>query len=423
MSTVMAFGLEARDAASDAHKATVELWTLYSIGLAVTILRTYARCRAGGWRNLRLDDYLIWVAIILYTAQASLAHSVGNVSGGLANNGMTAAQREALLPSNPAYRARVIGSKIQIAGWTTYSALINSLKLSMLAFYVRLMDGLGRRYHIPIYVGFGLVIGSFLASVITIFAACRPFHKNWQINPDPGSQTPILSLATQYLLTMPLAVCQPAISTPVIGVTFAANLITDPYLIFIPIPMLWKSSLKPLKKVAVTIVLSSGVFILVCATIKSVFLLVDPKDGAQLANEWGTRETFVAVVTTNLPMIFHLFRIWLNKIFGSQFQSSQKTHKSPSAGFRSIGGGGAYASRKGHGPASTDPMTIGMSFTESEERMMEDVKMQNLKTYEGPTSGNPSSGAIVVSNQIDITHETRTTPQSEQPVKNVSSAW
>lgn len=68
-------------------------------------------------------------------------------------------------------------------------------------------------------------------------------------------------------------------------------------------------------------------------------------------------------------------------------------------------------------------MTIGMSFTESEERMMEDVKMQNLKTYEGPTSGNPSSGAIVVSNQIDITHETRTTPQSEQPVKNVSSAW
>ena len=34
---------------------------------------------------------------------------------------------------------RVLGSKIQIAGWTTYAALINSLKLSMLAFYVRLM--------------------------------------------------------------------------------------------------------------------------------------------------------------------------------------------------------------------------------------------------------------------------------------------
>ncbi|CAG8898017.1 unnamed protein product [Penicillium egyptiacum] len=406
MSTTMAFGLEPRDAASDAaHKAIVELWTLYSIGVAVTILRTYARGKAAGWRNLRLDDYLIWVAIILYTAQTSLAYSVGTVSNGLANNGMTTAQREALSPDDPSYKHRVIGSKIQIAGWTTYSALINALKLSMLAFYVRLM-GLGRRYQIPIYVGFVLVIGSFLASVITIFGACRPFHKNWQINPDPGNT------------------CQPAISKPVIAVTFAGNLLTDPYLIFIPIPMLWKSSLKPLKKVAATIVLSAGVFILVCATFKSVFLLVKPEEGTKLAEEWGTRETFVAVVTTNLPMIFHLFRVWLGKVFGSQFQSSHKTHKSPSGGFRSIGGGGDFSSRnKSHGAASSDPMTIGMSFTESEERMMEEVKMQNLKAYPAPMPGNQASSAIVVSNEIDITHETRTNAHGEQPVKKTPGVW
>lgn len=68
--------------------------------------------------------------------------------------------------------------------------------------------------------------------------------------------------------------CQPAIAKPVIAVTFAANLLTDPYLIFIPIPMLWKSSLKLIKKIATTIVLSAGIFVLVCATLKSVFLLV-----------------------------------------------------------------------------------------------------------------------------------------------------
>lgn len=66
MSSIMTFGLEPRDAAADAaYKSTVELWTLYSIGVAVTILRTYARSRAGGWRNLRLDDYVIWVAIVI----------------------------------------------------------------------------------------------------------------------------------------------------------------------------------------------------------------------------------------------------------------------------------------------------------------------------------------------------------------------
>lgn len=38
--------------------------------------------------------------------------------------------------------------------------------------------------------------------------------------------------------------------------------------------MLWKSSLKLIKKVATTIVLGAGVFILVCATLKSVFLII-----------------------------------------------------------------------------------------------------------------------------------------------------
>lgn len=60
--------LVARDAASDAahaaYKATVELWTLYSFGVAVTLLRTYARVRAVGWKNLTADDYLIWTAIV-----------------------------------------------------------------------------------------------------------------------------------------------------------------------------------------------------------------------------------------------------------------------------------------------------------------------------------------------------------------------
>ena len=61
----MAARIEIRDAASDAaYKTAVELWTLYSIGVAITLLRTYARWRAVGWKNLRLDDLLIWVGIV-----------------------------------------------------------------------------------------------------------------------------------------------------------------------------------------------------------------------------------------------------------------------------------------------------------------------------------------------------------------------
>ena len=44
--------------------ATVELWTLYAFGVSFTILRTYARISAVGFRELQVDDYLIWVAVV-----------------------------------------------------------------------------------------------------------------------------------------------------------------------------------------------------------------------------------------------------------------------------------------------------------------------------------------------------------------------
>ncbi|KAE8366207.1 hypothetical protein BDV27DRAFT_143825 [Aspergillus caelatus] len=361
--------------------AVVELWTLYSFGVAITLLRTYARCRAVGWKQFAADDYLIF-----YTAQTALAYSVSSEAHGLANSGMTDSQRATLSTESPEYHQRVIGSKIQVAGWATYMALIASLKLSMMAFYVRLTNGLGHRYRIPVWIGFALVIGSFVASIIVILAACRPFHHYWQIYPDPGN------------------ICQPAISEAIVWVTFIANIITDPYLIFIPIPMLWKSSLKLIKKIATTIVLGAGVFVLVCATLKSVFLITELLNGAEIANSWGTRETFVAVVTTNLPMIFHLFRSWLTVLFGSAFQSTEKTsYKSPCIG------GSEFTSRNyrgRRGPPSVNPIT-NMTFSESKERIVEEVKMQNMNIYSETVTDSAILKGIVISNQIEVTHETR----------------
>ena len=46
--------------------------------------------------------------------------------------------------------------------------------------------GMGRFYEIRIYVGYGLVLVSYLVVVFNLFFSCRPFHRNWQINPDPG---------------------------------------------------------------------------------------------------------------------------------------------------------------------------------------------------------------------------------------------
>ncbi|KAK2761670.1 hypothetical protein FQN54_001498 [Arachnomyces sp. PD_36] len=379
-----------------ALKSTIEIWTLFAIGLTATIIRTYARISAVGFRHLKADDYLVWIGVILYAAQSALGYSVGAYAHGLANNSMSPTDRAELSVNNPEYQFRVIGSKIQIAGWAVYSALISMLKLSMLAFYIRLTEGLGWRYRFQIQIGFALVIGTFIAAIITIFAACRPFPNYWQIEPDPGN------------------VCQPAVSRPVVWVSFTANIVTDIYLILIPLPMLWRSTLKTIKKVASTFVLGAGVFVLVCATLKSIFVLVDDNHGAELAGAWGIREAFVAVMVTNLPMIFPLIRVLLTPIFGKVLFSTEKksSYKYPHP--QTIGGGGGgrgssyIRSDNYRGPPSS--VTAGLTLNGSEEHIVDtsNVKMQDMKSYSTtPASGDSPSHGIMISNSVEVMHEDR----------------
>ena len=113
---------------------------------------------------------------------------------------MSDEQRRTLAVDSPEYHMRVLGSKIQVAGWTAYSALIWALKLSMLTFYIRLTNGLGRPYRIRINIGFALVIGTFIAAILSIFIGCRPFNHYWQINPNPGSESSLDTPAFSPLL-------------------------------------------------------------------------------------------------------------------------------------------------------------------------------------------------------------------------------
>uniref|UniRef100_A0A0D2Y0K4 Rhodopsin domain-containing protein n=1 Tax=Fusarium oxysporum (strain Fo5176) TaxID=660025 RepID=A0A0D2Y0K4_FUSOF len=286
-----------------------------------------------------------------------------------------------------------------VEGWTLYAVGVAS---TILRFYARMrVDGLrslqAEDYLMAISIMLNelrchqatqnmiSVIGTFIATMIAIFAGCQPFHKYWQINPDPGNS------------------CQAAISKPIVWVSFAANISTDIYLIAIPLPMLWGSSLKMIKKIASTIVLGAGIFVLVCATLKSVFVLVDPVNGAELAGAWGTREAFVAVMTTNLPILFPLFRVWLTPIFGSVLRSSHKTSYQYPSGFQTIGGGGRSGKSNDpsrRGPPTANPISANMSFNNSEERIVkaEAHRMDDLTDYS-------ASKGIIVSNVVEVIHE------------------
>ncbi|KAL8388025.1 hypothetical protein RB595_009506 [Gaeumannomyces hyphopodioides] len=276
----------------------IENWTLLGIGLSVITLRLYTRVSAVGITKLQADDYLMVAAAVAYSVESYLAYSVGAFWRGLANNGMTDEQRAALVPESQEWQLRVNGSKTQIAGWSTYTLLLWLLKASMCAFYLRLTAGLAH-FKIRVYVGFGLIFATWLVVFLSIMLGCMPFEKNWQIFPDPGN------------------LCQPAISNINVLVTVVLNVLTDLYLLSIPLPMLWQASLKPAKKAGLMVLFGMGLFVTFAGILRCVLIITDPINGAQQAGSWAVRETFVAVVTSNIPMIFSVIRRFTGPIFSS----------------------------------------------------------------------------------------------------------
>ena len=432
----------AKAIAAAVARFNTELWTLWAIGVSLTALRTYARMaaisRVGGISgSLRPDDILVWVAILVYTTQSTLAFWVVNHVNSLANNSMTDTERAELSVTSVEYTNRVLGSKIQVVGWTMYIILIYFLRMCMLFFYKRLTEGL-TRYRIRIQVGFGVITTVFVASFLTVYLECRPFYKNWQVNPDPGSKLRSALIDRQrfsssfFLLPMLTSTdaCQPAIAFPLVWITFASSVISDLYLIMIPLPMLWSTTLKPVKKIASSIVLGAGVFVLVCSLLKTIFVVTDPVDGASQAGSWGTREAFVSVTITNLPMIFPLLRKWLRPIFGSavgSYGDQKYNYNNKSTGFRTIGGGvvGGTQANKTVGSSRNRASSPSHSFAESEERMIDGIKMGSFRPYNTPAvSANDSSNnsattvapsgtrlqnpkGIVVSNEYSVTEDAR----------------
>ncbi|RYP73648.1 hypothetical protein DL771_003536 [Monosporascus sp. 5C6A] len=353
-----------------------EAWTLLSIGLLVTIIRTFGRVKALGFKGLQPDDYLVWLGVTFYAIETGLAYSVGAKAQGLANNGMTDEERATLSPNSPEYHTRIIGSKIQLGGWASYSVLLWSLKTSLLIFYMRLT-----------------VCHPSVERRANLLLSCRPFHKYWQIHPDPGNA------------------CQPAVSNQIIWTYLSCNVTTDLYLLSIPIPMLWGAIIRPVKKMGMIFLFGGGIFVIACAILRVVLLVADPVNGAQLAGNYAVRETFVAVVTTNLPMVFPLFKIWLSPVLGSLtmfLRSAQRLDDKTPDNIRTFGAGD-NSSWRGRGPRSLHHIT-DLTFNESEERMVESVKMQTLNTPSDTNVGAaPRGNNIHKDVEIAVTYEERST--------------
>ncbi|KAJ3495055.1 hypothetical protein NLG97_g3671 [Lecanicillium saksenae] len=364
--------LAPRDSAEAAfQKFVVEAWSLLSTALAITALRMGFRISSLGIRNLGWDDYLVCLGALFYVAETTLAYNVGNVAHGLANGGMTDEERATLSPDSAEHRMRIANTNSRLDDLRHHALDIQDMHANLL-YKINgkssiLQSGLHRSYKKQIYVGFALLGSTYIILMATVFLSCRPFQKFWQIYPDPGNA------------------CQPALSIQIIWTNLALNATTDLYLMSIPVPMLWKSGLKLSRKIASTILFTSGIFIVVCALLRSILITMDPINGPQTAGVWGVRESFVATVVTNLPIIFPRLKVLFKRHLAPMLSLRSSRSNQSATGFRTIGGGdgngGAGVRYRRHPPQSVNPLPTKLTVTESTEQLVEDgIELQSGKS-------------------------------------------
>ncbi|AEO61141.1 hypothetical protein MYCTH_2121009 [Thermothelomyces thermophilus ATCC 42464] len=296
---------------------TIEAWTYLVIDIVVVAVRTLARWRQMGIRGLAPDDFLMIIAILLYTAETATAHYVGAYWHGLANSGYVS-----LGPLSEEYHLRVKGSQTQLFGWLVYTCLLWTLKTAWLFFFKRLGDGVGNM-SLKINIGFVLVFVTFFGTFFAILFGCYPVEKHWQIYPDPGN------------------FCYPAVSRLQAIVLITTNLTTDFYIISIPMPMVWSARISTPKKMGLCIMFCGGLITAVFGGLRCGYVLADTVDGPQQAGEWSCRESFVAVFVTNFPVIFPIVHRALRAHGGTLFgasSSGKNTGGTPGTGTKNSSG-------------------------------------------------------------------------------------
>jgi hypothetical protein len=129
----------------------------------------------------------------------------------------------------------------------------------------------------------------------------------------------------------------------------------------------------------------------------------DPINGAQLAGSWAVRETFIAVVTTNLPMVYPLFYMVLGRHISTWVSTMRSTHKTNdnTGDLVTIGGGGLdFKVQRPRAPKG-NPMT-NVTFSESEERMMGVVEMNNMKSWSEASSSKDGMHSQNITKDVEV---------------------
>ncbi|RJE24403.1 hypothetical protein PHISCL_03257 [Aspergillus sclerotialis] len=262
-----------------AHEFRRETWALYAVGILGATLRFVARIRRLGVRNLQIDDYMMAFAVIWYTMLCVALNQVVTLGG---SNLMDEYDIKHLTPTLKS--ERVSGSKWVYV--SEHSFLLNSwtLKSCMLVLYARITEGLSQKrlvHYLAIYVACG-----FVATELSLFLICRPITNYWAV-PTPNPQ------CANYQYYEIIQGC--------IAIT------ADVLMLLVAIPIIIRVRVPLKQKLILLLIFGLGIFVIIAALLTKIYCLV-PSLISYVYMNWYFREATVAMLVTNLPLVWSLIR-------------------------------------------------------------------------------------------------------------------
>ncbi|XXG98835.1 hypothetical protein Hte_005165 [Hypoxylon texense] len=357
--------------------AQSEAWIYLALAFAIIFVRMWARWVQVGPSNWQLDDFLMPLTGVVLALKTITVHIVSAMFDGLTNSYMTDEERAALDPHSTEYFNRQCGSKVQLIAWSFYAFVLWSSKLCVAVFYGRLTSGLMLMHlRLRIRIAYILLAVTYVFVTLSLLIACQPMSRYWQINPDPGD------------------LCHSASSKFRVFAVLIPNILTDAYLLSIPLPLLWVANIDPRRKIMLMMLFSGAIFVAVAGILRGVSILTAGPEGAVTGSEWACRETFVAIVVTNLPIIHPFFRKAATRI-GSSALFTKATKSTDDQPPKSEHSGGVFEVPQRRG--GIYPSSIHRSISS-----MSDQSPLNEGVPDGYRQAPGGSGSIVVSREFTV---------------------
>lgn len=143
-----------------------------------------------------------------------------------------------------------------------------------------------------------------MATELSLFLICRPIHNYWAV-PTPYGKSSSAKIACTPLADSAIEQCSTYQYYEIVQGVISIS--ADVFMLLIGIPLLVQVRVPLKQKLILMLLFGMGIFVIVAALLNKLYCLV-PSLISYVYMNWYFREATVAILVTNLPLVWSLLR-------------------------------------------------------------------------------------------------------------------